>query len=74
MEKLEGVDVALLPTGDTYTMDNEEAAEAALTINPTISIPMHTWGNPTTEFKQTVETGSSTRVVVLEEGEEFTVE
>jgi L-ascorbate metabolism protein UlaG (beta-lactamase superfamily) len=74
MEELEGVDVALLPTGDTYTMDNKEAADAALTINPAVSIPMHTWGNPTTEFKQKVEAGSSTRVVVLEEGEEFTLE
>ena len=29
MKRLESVDVALLPTGDKYTMDNNKAAEAA---------------------------------------------
>jgi L-ascorbate metabolism protein UlaG (beta-lactamase superfamily) len=74
MEQIKGVDVALLPTGDTYTMDNKEAADAAIAINPAISIPMHTWGNATTEFKKKVEAGSSTRVITLDEGEAFTVE
>lgn len=74
MEKLKGVDVALLPTGDTYTMDNKEAADAAIAINPAVSIPMHTWGNPTTEFKKKVEAGSPRRVVILDEGESFTLE
>ncbi|MCK4589788.1 MAG: MBL fold metallo-hydrolase [Nanoarchaeota archaeon] len=36
-------DVALLPVGGTYTMDAEEAAEAANLIKPDIAIPMH-WG------------------------------
>jgi len=35
------VDVALLPVGGTYTMDAEEAAEAANVIEPKIAIPMH---------------------------------
>jgi L-ascorbate metabolism protein UlaG (beta-lactamase superfamily) len=43
MDKLEGIDVALLPAGGTYTMNAEEAAEAANSINPGIAIPMH-WG------------------------------
>ena len=35
-------DIALLPLGQTYTMHSvQEAAEAALDINPTIAIPMH---------------------------------
>ncbi len=36
-------DVALLPVGGTYTMDAEEAAQAADTIKPRVTVPMH-WG------------------------------
>lgn len=34
-------DVALLPIGGTYTMDEEEAASAAAAISPSYVIPMH---------------------------------
>jgi len=34
-------DVALLPIGGTYTMDETEAAEAAAAISPKVVIPMH---------------------------------
>ncbi len=34
-------DIALLPIGGTYTMDEEEAASAAAVISPKIVIPMH---------------------------------
>ncbi|MBS3052495.1 MAG: MBL fold metallo-hydrolase [Candidatus Aenigmarchaeota archaeon] len=34
-------DVALLPIGGTYTMNEEEAANAAILIQPKIAIPMH---------------------------------
>ncbi|MBW2963658.1 MBL fold metallo-hydrolase [Candidatus Woesearchaeota archaeon] len=37
-------DIALLPVGGTYTMDPEEAAQAANEIKPKIAIPMH-WGD-----------------------------
>jgi len=33
--------IALLPVGGTYTMNAQEAAEAAAIIKPTIAIPMH---------------------------------
>jgi L-ascorbate metabolism protein UlaG (beta-lactamase superfamily) len=36
-------DVALLPVGGTYTMDAEEAAQAAAAIGPQVVVPMH-WG------------------------------
>ena len=36
-------DIALLPMGGTYTMNAEEAAEAAVRIHPGIVVPMH-WG------------------------------
>jgi L-ascorbate metabolism protein UlaG (beta-lactamase superfamily) len=73
MKELGHIDVALLPTGDTYTMDNVEAAEAAVAINPKIAVPMHTWGKDTKEFKAKVEAGSSTTVVVLKKNEEYHV-
>ncbi|WP_292376805.1 MBL fold metallo-hydrolase [Methanosarcina sp. UBA411] len=38
-------DVALLPIGGTYTMDEEEAASAAAAISPKYVIPMH-YGKP----------------------------
>jgi L-ascorbate metabolism protein UlaG (beta-lactamase superfamily) len=34
-------DVALLPIGGTYTMDEEEAASAVAVISPKVAIPMH---------------------------------
>jgi L-ascorbate metabolism protein UlaG (beta-lactamase superfamily) len=73
MKKLGPVDVTLLPTGDKYTMDNVEAAEATLLIKPKVVIPMHTWDKDPTEFKERVEAGSETEVVVLELGEEFRI-
>jgi L-ascorbate metabolism protein UlaG (beta-lactamase superfamily) len=36
-------DVALLPVGGTFTMDAEEAAQAAADIGPRVAVPMH-WG------------------------------
>ena len=37
----EGIDIALLPCGGTYTMNIDEAAQAAKTIKPKIAVPMH---------------------------------
>jgi len=74
MEFFPEFDVALLPCGDTYTMDLEEAAEAAIMMNPEIAIPMHLKGADPTAFKNKVESGSSTKVVILSEGQEYTLE
>ncbi len=41
MEKLEKIDVALLPCGGTYTMALDEAAKAADSIKPRVVVPMH---------------------------------
>jgi L-ascorbate metabolism protein UlaG (beta-lactamase superfamily) len=52
--------IALLPIGGRFTMNAEEAAEAADLIKPTIAIPMH-WGsvvgseNDAKEFKELCE-------------------
>jgi L-ascorbate metabolism protein UlaG (beta-lactamase superfamily) len=73
MRQLGLVDVALLPTGDTYTMDNAEAAEAAIAINPKAVLPMHRWDTSPEEFKSQVEANSKIRVVILKEGEEYRI-
>jgi L-ascorbate metabolism protein UlaG (beta-lactamase superfamily) len=73
MKQLGHIDVALLPSGGTYTMDNPECAEAALAINPKIVIPMHRWDTSPEEFRKKVEAASHIQVVVLSKGEEFQV-
>jgi L-ascorbate metabolism protein UlaG (beta-lactamase superfamily) len=73
MKQLDHVDVALLPSGGTYTMDSTEAGEAALAINPRIVVPMHRWGTNPEDFKKIVEANSSIKVVVLQKGQELQV-
>jgi len=72
MKELGQVDVALLPCGDTYTMDNTDAAEATKTIKPKVVIPMHTWDKSIEEFRKSVEASTDTKFVALKEGEEYT--
>jgi L-ascorbate metabolism protein UlaG (beta-lactamase superfamily) len=43
MDRVTGVDVALLPVSGVYVMTAQEAAEAARRIQPTVAVPMH-WG------------------------------
>lgn len=73
MQQLRQVDVALIPSGGTYTMDNPEAAEAALAINPKVVVPMHRWDKNPEEFRKKVEAKSDIKVVMLREGEEYQV-
>jgi len=73
MRQLRQVDVALIPSGGTYTMDNPEAAEAALAINPKVVVPMHRWDKNPEEFRKKVEAKSDIKVVMLREGEEYQV-
>jgi len=73
MKQLSHVDVALLPSGGTYTMDNSEAAEAAVAINPGIVVPMHRWDTDPKEFRKKVEAVSNVNVIILREGEEYQV-
>jgi L-ascorbate metabolism protein UlaG (beta-lactamase superfamily) len=73
MKQLRRVDVALLPSGGTYTMDNSECAEAVLSIKPIAVIPMHRWDTNPEELKKRVEANSNIQVAVLSKGEEFQV-
>ncbi len=73
MRELGPVNVALLPSGGTYTMDNPEAASAALAINPEVVIPMHRWDTAPEGFKKKVEADSNIKVVMLKEAEAYEV-
>ena len=69
MRDLGRVDAAFLPIGGTYTMDMDEAVQAALVINPSVVIPMHHLEADPLAFKQKLETISGDiRVVSLETG------
>lgn len=75
MKDLKNIYLALLPTGGKYTMDNPEAAEAALAIKPKVVMSMHRWDTDASEFKKAVEMRSSQiKVVLLQPGEVFEVE
>lgn len=52
MKKLKNINMALLPCGGTYTMDLEEACDAAIDIKPEIVVPMHNWDRDLNEYKK----------------------
>jgi L-ascorbate metabolism protein UlaG (beta-lactamase superfamily) len=72
------IDVAMLPIGGHYTMDRHDAVLAAELIGAGTVIPMHYDTFPAIEadpqaFKQEVESGTSSKVVVLAPGESHSV-
>jgi len=71
MRSLKNIDLALLPTGDKYTMDNDEAAEAAIAIKSKTVMAMHTWEKDREGFKKKIEANSKIQVLLLQEGEEY---
>jgi len=71
MKELKDIDLLLIPSGGTYTMDNEDAAEAAVTIRPKKVIPMHIWDTDPGGFKRNVESVSDVQVVVLRPGDSY---
>lgn len=73
MKELKGIDVLLIPTGGTYTMDNTDAAEATIAIRPKVAIPMHIWDTNPGEFKKKVESQSDIKVVTLRPGDTYEV-
>ncbi|MFX0054181.1 MAG: MBL fold metallo-hydrolase [Promethearchaeota archaeon] len=73
MNELGPIDVALLPCGDTYTMDNKDAAEATSIIKPKVVVPMHTWDKSVDAFKKQVEKETDTEFRYLKEGESFSI-
>lgn len=71
-----GIDVALLPIGDHFTMGPEDAATAVQWIQPKVVIPMH-WGTfpllvqDPSDFVERVRAAGSTEPVVLRPGETY---
>jgi L-ascorbate metabolism protein UlaG (beta-lactamase superfamily) len=73
-----GLDVALVPIGDNFTMGPEDAAQAAKLLRARTVIPMHynTWpviAQDPEGFKRRVETSTDSHVVILKPGETFTI-
>jgi len=71
MRQLRDIDVLLIPSGGTYTMDNADAAEATIAIHPKVAIPVHIWDTNPGEFKKMVESESDIKVVVLRPGDTY---
>jgi L-ascorbate metabolism protein UlaG (beta-lactamase superfamily) len=82
MKKLEseGITYALLPIGGTYTMDLDEAVEAAISIKPSYVIPMHYNSLPElktnpSEFKEKIEyRNREIKVLILRENESINID
>jgi L-ascorbate metabolism protein UlaG (beta-lactamase superfamily) len=71
-----GMDVALLPIGDNFTMGPEDALEAVKLIEPGVVIPMHydTFDmvkQDPSAFKTSVEKNTKSSCVVLKPGESY---
>ena len=69
----EGVDLAVLPIGDNFTMGPDDALKAVKLIRPKYAIPAHynTWGlieQDPQAWAQRVEAETATKVHVLEPG------
>ena len=75
----EGIDVALLPIGDNFTMGPDDALRAAKLIKPKVLIPMHydtfeLIAQDSKSFASRVKRAlPKTKVVVLKPGETFTI-
>lgn len=75
----EGIDVALLPIGDNFTMGPDDALRAVKLIRPRVVIPMHyeTWdliAQDPHAWAERVMAETSTQPVVLSIDETYTVE
>lgn len=71
MNELEGIDVAFLPVGGHYTMNQDEAVEAVKKFSPDNVVPIHfgtveNTSADTDRFKEDVERETDSKVVVLE--------
>jgi L-ascorbate metabolism protein UlaG (beta-lactamase superfamily) len=74
----EGIDLAVLPIGDNFTMGPDDALRAVKLIQPKVVIPIHynTWeliAQDPQAWKQRVESETQARCVVLNPGESYTL-
>ena len=74
----EGIDLAILPIGDNFTMGPEDALKAVKLIEPKIVVPIHydtfeVIQQDPHAFAQRVEEETSAKCVVLKPGEGLTL-
>jgi L-ascorbate metabolism protein UlaG (beta-lactamase superfamily) len=74
----EGLDVAVIPIGDNFTMGPDDALRAVKMLEPKIVVPIHynTWGlisQDANAWKERVEKETKTKVAVLKPGESLSV-
>lgn len=74
----EGIDLAVLPIGDNFTMGPGDALRAVKMIQPKVVIPIHynTWGliaQDPDAWAERVQKETSTKVVVLKPGESYSL-
>ena len=74
----EGLDLALLPIGDNFTMGPEDALRAVKLLGPKVVIPIHynTWeliAQDAGAWAERVQKETKTKVVVLKPGESYSV-
>lgn len=74
----EGIDLAVLPIGDNYTMGPEDALRAVKLIQPKVVIPIHynTWeliAQDPNAWAERVHKETNTKAVVLKPGESYSV-
>lgn len=69
MNNLKAIDIAMFPVGGTFTMDIDEAVEAARIIKPRAVIPMHEMGADIHEFNLKILEKTSIKAVLLQNGE-----
>ena len=75
----EGIDLAVLPIGDNYTMGPADALRAVKLLEPKYAIPIHynTWdliAQDPNAWAESVQADTSTQVTVLEPGGTFTLD
>jgi L-ascorbate metabolism protein UlaG (beta-lactamase superfamily) len=74
----EGLDLAVIPIGDNFTMGPEDALRAVKLLRPKVVIPIHygTWGlidQDATTWAHRVKAESGADVIVLEPGKSFSM-
>ena len=74
----EGIDLAILPIGDNYTMGPKDALRAVKLIEPKVVIPIHYNTFPVVEqdaaaFAKAVEAETKAKCVILKPGESYSL-
>lgn len=75
----EGLDVAFLPIGDTYTMGLDDSVAATKLLNPKYVVPMHYNTFPqiqqnVTDWAEMINRETKAHPIIVDPGGEFTVE